>query len=100
MTVHESLDHPWLTEDHSDLTHRIPASRYKNIRERIRAKYVSGTFELIKKSLKCSLQADWPHPMPAIGRIANFSSLKKLRAKEHHIQDSYFGEHPSLVYRT
>jgi hypothetical protein len=29
--------------------------------------------------------------MPAIGRIANFSSLKKLRAKEHQIHDSYFG---------
>lgn len=38
------------------------------------------------------LQADWPHPMPAIGRIANFSSLRKTRPKEFQIYDSYFGE--------
>jgi hypothetical protein len=39
------------------------------------------------------LQADWPMPMPAIGRIANFSSLKKNRPKEHQIIDSYFGKY-------
>jgi hypothetical protein len=30
--------------------------------------------------------------MPAIGRIANFSSLRKHRPKEFQIYDSYFGE--------
>ena len=37
-------------------------------------------------------QADWPMPMPAIGRIANFSSLRRNRPKENQIYDSYFGE--------
>ncbi len=39
------------------------------------------------------LQLDWPKPMPAIGRIANFSSLRKNRPKEHQIYDSYWGEY-------
>ena len=30
--------------------------------------------------------------MPAIGRIAQFSSLRKHRPKEHQIYDSYFGK--------
>ena len=37
------------------------------------------------------LQSDWPAPMPAIGRIANFSSLRKHRPMENQIYDSYFG---------
>ncbi|KAK2158172.1 hypothetical protein LSH36_175g03003 [Paralvinella palmiformis] len=73
MTVHEALDHSWLSGDHADFMHRIPSSRYNKIREKIKRKY-----------------ADWPAPMPAIGRIANFSSLRKHRPKEHHIIDSYF----------
>ena len=36
-------------------------------------------------------QADWPKPMPAIGRLANCSSLQKNRPKEYGIYDSYFG---------
>lgn len=39
-----------------------------------------------------TLQADWPAPMPAIGRIANYSSLRKHRPKEYNIFDAYFGE--------
>jgi len=31
--------------------------------------------------------------MPAIGRIANFSSLRKHRPMENQIYDSYFGAH-------
>lgn len=38
-----------------------------------------------------SLQADWPQPQPAIGRLANFSSLRKHRPKEYSIYDAYFG---------
>jgi len=37
-------------------------------------------------------QADWPQPMPAIGRIANFSSLRKHNPKEYCIYDAYFGK--------
>ncbi|XP_070200689.1 twitchin-like isoform X4 [Littorina saxatilis] len=73
MTVHESLEHPWLKGDHSNLTNRIPSSRYSKIRQKIKDKY-----------------ADWPQPMPAIGRIANFSSLRKQRPKEFQIYDTYF----------
>jgi serine/threonine protein kinase len=73
MTVHEALDHPWLSVDHSDFNSRIPSSRYSNIRKQIKDKY-----------------ADWPAPMPAIGRIANYSSLRKHRPKENQIYDSYF----------
>ncbi|XP_071104533.1 twitchin-like isoform X3 [Haliotis cracherodii] len=73
MNVHDALEHPWLTGDHSNLTTRIPSSRYNKIRQRIKERY-----------------ADWPQPMPAIGRIANFSSLRKHRPKEYQIYDSYF----------
>src|SRR6218665_3960383 len=40
MTIHDALDHSWLAEDHPDFTHRIPSSRYKQIRNRIQQKYV------------------------------------------------------------
>ncbi|RUS77264.1 hypothetical protein EGW08_014978 [Elysia chlorotica] len=73
MTVHECLDHAWLKGDHSNLTNRIPSSRYSKIRQKIKERY-----------------ADWPAPAPAIGRIANFSSLRKHRPQEYQIYDSYF----------
>jgi serine/threonine protein kinase/predicted RNA-binding protein with TRAM domain len=79
MTVHEALDHPWLADDHSDLNSRIPSSRYSKIRKQIRDKY-----------------ADWPTPMPAIGRIANYSSLQKHRPKEYQIYDSYFDRREAM----
>ena len=34
--------------------------------------------------------------MPAIGRIANFSSLRKHRPKEYQIYESYFGKSQSV----
>ncbi|XP_069132542.1 twitchin-like isoform X10 [Argopecten irradians] len=73
MTVHECLDHAWLKGDLSDRQTRIPSSRYDKIRARIAQRY-----------------ADWPAPMPAIGRIANYSSLRKHRPKEYNIFDAYF----------
>ncbi|XP_021346443.1 twitchin-like isoform X8 [Mizuhopecten yessoensis] len=73
MTVHECLDHAWLKGDLSDRQTRIPSSRYDKIRARIAQRY-----------------ADWPAPMPAIGRIANYSSLRKHRPKEYNIYDAYF----------
>ncbi|XP_052800015.1 twitchin-like isoform X4 [Mya arenaria] len=79
MTVHQSLEHPWLKGDHSDRTHRIPSSRYDKIRAKIRERY-----------------ADWPMPMPAIGRIANYSSLRKHNPKEYCIYDAYFDRREAI----
>ncbi|RNA07318.1 Twitchin [Brachionus plicatilis] len=72
LNVYEALEHPWLMDDTlSDL--QIPSSKYDSIRSKIKDKYSS-----------------WPEPNPALGRIANFSSLRKLRPKEYKIYNSYF----------
>ncbi|XP_074660014.1 twitchin-like [Tubulanus polymorphus] len=73
MTIYQALEHPWLKGDLTGLDKRIPSSRYDRIRQKIKDKY-----------------ADWGTPMPAIGRIANFSSLRKHRPKEYAIYDTYF----------
>jgi len=44
------------------------------------------------------VQSDWPAPMPAIGRIANYSSLRKHRPMENQIYDSYFGQLDAAFY--
>ncbi len=72
MNVYEALEHPWLL-DETPSTLQIPSSKYDNIRSKIKQKY-----------------STWPEPNPAIGRLANFSSLKKHRPKEYNIYDSYF----------
>lgn len=78
MTVHECLEHPWLLEggikNTDKLDDRIPSSRYHTIRDRIRLKYDA-----------------WPLPNPPMGRIANYSSLRKHRPLEYHIHDAFFG---------
>ncbi|ESO03551.1 hypothetical protein HELRODRAFT_191869 [Helobdella robusta] len=79
MTVHEALEHPWLSQPHPDYTHRIPGSRFSKIRQKIGGKYVSFWRE-----------SDWGTPMPAIGRIANYSSLRGQRPREYQIYDNYF----------
>ena len=49
LTVHEALDHPWLSGDLSALDqHRIPASRYNSIRDKIRLRYVSVRMPVAK----------------------------------------------------
>ena len=40
MTVHDALDHPWLREDRLELDSRIPSSRFDDVRQRIRDRYV------------------------------------------------------------
>ncbi|KJH43662.1 immunoglobulin I-set domain protein [Dictyocaulus viviparus] len=72
MTVHETLAHPWLTNDQigGDV---IPSSRYHSVRDAIRQKYDA-----------------WPEPFPPLGRISNFSSLRKHRPAEYHMHDSFF----------
>ncbi len=72
MNVYEALEHPWLL-DETPSTYQIPSSKYENIRNKIKQKY-----------------STWPEPNPAIGRLANYSSLKKHRPKEYNIYDSYF----------
>ena len=72
MNVHECLEHPWLLDESTEGAH-IAADKYARIRNKIKDKYSS-----------------WPEPRPAIGRLANFSSLKKLRPKEYFIYSSYF----------
>jgi hypothetical protein len=73
LNVYEALEHPWLAEEDNNEGYHIPSSKYDNIRNKIREKYAS-----------------WPEPCPALGRIANYSSLRKLRPKEYSIYSTYF----------
>lgn len=75
MTAHECLLHPWLTGDHSDRTTPIASSRYLNFRDRLRAKY-----------------ENWDKYVLPIGRLAEYSSLRKLLIDKYKIYDSCFGK--------
>ncbi|XP_064634017.1 twitchin-like isoform X9 [Lineus longissimus] len=79
LTIHECLEHKWLTGILEGTDRRIPSSRYAKIRQRIQDKY-----------------GDWPIPQPAIGRIAQFSSLRKRRPKEFQIYDTYFDRREAI----
>lgn len=63
-----------------------------------------SSFYKMKKKIhiisSISFQADWPTPMPAIGRIANFSSLRKHNPKEYSIYDAYFGMYSGLCFNS
>lgn len=76
MTAHECLLHPWLTGDHSKWTNPIANSRYLSIRDRLRAKY-----------------ENWDKYVLPIGRLAEYSSLRKLLIEKYRIYDSCFGEY-------
>jgi hypothetical protein len=80
MTAHECLLHAWLTGDHSNRTDVISSSRYTNMRDKIRAKY-----------------SDWDKYVLPIGRLAEYSSLRKLLVDKYRIYDSSFGKKYSLV---
>ncbi|XP_047102318.1 twitchin isoform X3 [Schistocerca piceifrons] len=73
MTAHECLLHAWLTGDHSKRTNVISSSRYTNIRDKIRAKYT-----------------DWDAFILPIGRLAEYSSLRKLLVDKYRIHDTSF----------
>uniref|UniRef100_A0A0K0CTJ0 non-specific serine/threonine protein kinase n=1 Tax=Angiostrongylus cantonensis TaxID=6313 RepID=A0A0K0CTJ0_ANGCA len=73
ITIHEALAHPWLSGGEVIDGDVIPSSRYHSMRDSIRQKYDA-----------------WPEPFPALGRISNFSSLRKHRPAEYHIHDSFF----------
>ena len=80
MTAHECLLHPWLTGDHSNRTDVINSSCYTNMRDKIWAKY-----------------SDWDKFVLPIGRLAEYSSLRKLLVDKYRIYDSSFGKKSSLV---
>lgn len=73
LTAHECLMHAWLTGDASQKTREINRSRYINFRDRIRAKY-----------------EDWKKYVLPIGRLAEYSSLRKLLIEKYQIQDTTF----------
>lgn len=73
MTAHECLLHSWLTGDHSDRTNRISSSRYVSFRDRLRSKY-----------------EDWEKYVLPIGRLAEYSALRKLLIEKYKIYDSTF----------
>lgn len=78
MTAHECLLHPWLVGDHSDKTKAISSSRYIDIRDRIRAKF-----------------EHWGQFPVAIGRLSEYSALRKLLIDKYCIYDSSFGRCPN-----
>lgn len=85
MNVYEALEHPWLADASKQSDSQIPSSKYDNIRSKIKQRY-----------------SEWPEPNPAIGRLANYSSLRKLRPKEYSIYSSYFDRrdaNPRFVLR-
>lgn len=82
MTAHECLEHAWLkgdVKDSENLEARIPSSRFTKVRDNVRKRYDA-----------------WPDPNPPLGRIANYSSLKKHHPLEYHIHDAMWDRHEAL----
>lgn len=77
MTAHECLVHPWLMGDEKTKTKLIDNSRYYRMRDKIRAKY-----------------SDWDSFILPIGRLSEYSSLRKLLVEKYKIYDSSFGMYP------
>lgn len=73
LTAHECLLHPWLTGDHSDKTRQISRDRFLALRDKIRKKY-----------------DDWSKFILPIGRLSEYSSLRKLLIEKYKIQESSF----------
>lgn len=83
MTAHECLLHPWLTGDHtktSDRFAKIDSSKYINFRDNIRTKY-----------------DNWDSFTLPIGRLSEYSSLRKLLIEKYRIQDTSFGKTTSFI---
>lgn len=75
MTAHECLIHSWLTGDHSNRTEIISQSRYLSMRDKIRARY-----------------EDWNSFLLPIGRLAEYSALRKLLVDKYRIHETSFGK--------
>ncbi len=70
MSCHECLQHPWLTGDHSHKTLEIARQRFFAIRDKIRQKY-----------------ANWNDFKLPLGRLSEFSSLRKLQMEKYRMQE-------------
>lgn len=75
MTAHECLVHGWLTGDASSRTKLMDSSIYEAMRDRLRAKYER-----------------WSEYALPIGRLSEYSSLRKLLVDKWKIYDGSFGE--------
>lgn len=75
MTAQECLMHAWLSGDHKDKKTIIDRSKYIRIRDKIRSKYTQ-----------------WDSFILPIGRLSEYSSLRKLLLEKYKIHDAYFGE--------
>ncbi|KAH8269759.1 hypothetical protein KR018_000421 [Drosophila ironensis] len=73
MTAHECLLHPWLTGDHSGMTQEISRDRYIAYRDKLRKKY-----------------EDFGNYLLPIGRLSEYSSLRKLLMEKYKIHDTVF----------
>lgn len=67
--------HPWLRGDYAPRLEPIDMMRYIPIRDKIRAKY-----------------KEWEKFLLPIGRLAEYSSLRKLHLEKYRIHDTQFGE--------
>lgn len=76
MTAHECLLHSWLTGDHSDRSAAISASRYTKLRDKIRKKY-----------------DHWEDFVLPLGRLSEYSCLRKLLIEKYRIHETSFGEY-------
>lgn len=74
MTAHECLIHSWLMGDHSDRSAEINSSCYTKIRDKIRQKY-----------------DNWDSVLVPIGRLSEYSSLRKLLIEKYRIHETSFG---------
>lgn len=75
LTAHECLMHAWLRGDYSPRLEPIDMMRYIPIRDKIRAKY-----------------KEWEKFLLPIGRLAEYSSLRKLQLEKYRIHDTHFGK--------
>lgn len=73
MTAHECLLHAWLTGDYVNRTEEISRERYIRLRDKIRQKY-----------------DDWSNFKLPIGRLSEYSSLRKLLIAKYKIHDTSF----------
>lgn len=73
MTAHECLLHPWLTGDHADRNKQIQRSRYLAFRDKLRMR-----------------NQDAGNYVIPIGRISEYSSLRKLLIDKYKICDTTF----------
>ncbi|XP_047491377.1 twitchin-like isoform X5 [Penaeus chinensis] len=73
LTAHECLMHAWLRGDYSPRLEPIDMMRYIPIRDKIRAKY-----------------KEWEKFLLPIGRLAEYSSLRKLQLEKYRIHDTHF----------